>query len=277
VQPVLELSGVSKRYRRGPWVLDGVSLALEPGTLTQIRGGNGSGKSTLLRVAGGLSRPTRGSVRRDAGSLGFVPDRALPPARMTGRDYLARLGRLAGMHPAAVGPAAEAITERLGLVPGLDAPLGSLSRGNQRKVLLAQALLRPADLVVLDEPFTALDAEAATALTEVLQERLRQGATVLVALHGDELDNFGRVLALEAGAIAEAPPAVETAGSPRLRQVVVDLAGPRPEWTPGGSSLPDGRTRYLVAEADVERLLAAALAVHARVLRVAAADPEDEP
>jgi ABC-type multidrug transport system ATPase subunit len=196
---------------------------------------------------------------------------------MTGRNYLRQLGRLAGMHPAAIGPAAEAIAERLGLVPGLDAPLGSLSRGNQRKVLLAQALLRPADLVVLDEPFTALDAGAATALTEALQDRLQQGATLLVALHGDELDNLGRVLSLEAGAITEVPSADETAGSLRLRQVVVDLAGPRPEWTPGGSRLSDGRTRYLVSEADVERLLAAALAVHARVLRVAADEPEGEP
>lgn len=271
---MLELSGVSKRYRRGPLVLDDVSLALEPGTLTQIRGGNGSGKSTLLRIGCGFSRPTRGRVHRDARSLGFVPDRALPPARMTGQEYLGRLGRLAGMRPAAIVPAADATAERFGLSPGLDARLGSLSRGNQRKVLLAQAFLRPADLVVLDEPFTALDADAAVALTAILQERLQQGTAFLVALHGDELGNAGRVLTLEAGTVAAA---AESASMPvRTRRVVVELAGPQPEWTPHGEPLPDGRTRYVVPEADVERLLAAALAVHARVLQVTA-DPESQP
>lgn len=266
---MLELSEVSKRYLRGPLVLAGVSLALEPGTLTQIRGGNGSGKSTLLRVACGFSRPTRGRVHRDAIGLGFVPDRALPPARMTPRRYLRHLGRLAGV--TTTDPGAEAITQRLGLSPGPDTPLGSLSRGNQRKVLLAQALSRRADLVVLDEPFTALDADAAAALAAILEEHLQQGTTFLVALHGDELGSIGRVLTLQAGVMVETPPADGTA---RPRQVVVELAGPQPEWTPEGRSLPDGRTRYLVPETDVEELLAAALSVHARVLRVAAEDPE---
>jgi ABC-type multidrug transport system ATPase subunit len=271
VGAVLELSGVSKRYRRGPLVLDHISLALEPGTLTQLRGGNGSGKSTLLRVACGFSRPTSGRVHRGFGALGFVPDRALPPARMAARDYLDRLGRLAGMKASEIGPAAAEITEQLGLDPGLDGRIGELSRGNQRKVLLAQALMRPADLLVLDEPFTALDANAATALATILRERLQGGGTLLVAIHGHELGGLGRVLAIDAGAVAEAP---QPDAAP-ARLVVVELAGPQPEWTPPGNLLPDGRTRHLVPEADVERLLAAALACGARVLRVGSAEAAD--
>lgn len=261
---VLELSEVSKRYRRGPLVLDCVSLALEPGTLTQLRGGNGSGKSTLLRVAGGFSRPTSGRVYRGFATLGFVPDRAQPPARMTAREYLSRLGRLAGVPSSAIAPVAEELTERLGLDPGLDARIGELSRGNQRKVLLVQALMRPADLLVLDEPFTALDVTAATALATVLHERLHGGGTLLVAIHGDELGRLGRVLALDAGSVVEAPGTDDAAA----RLVVVELAGPQPDWAPRGEQQPDGRTRYLVPEGDVERLLAAALAVGSRVLRV---------
>ncbi len=276
MRPVLELSEVSKRYRRGPLVLDGVSVALEPGSLTQVRGGNGSGKSTLLRVACGFSRPTRGFVQRGFGTLGFVPDRALPPARMTARDYLRQLGRLAGLSSSALGAAAEIITERLGLDPGLDARLGELSRGNQRKVLLALALMRPVDLLVLDEPFTALDANTAAALAGVLHERAQRGGTLLVTIHGNELGNLGRVLSLEAGSVVEAPSAREADSTAQTRLVVVELAGSQPEWTPEGEPLPDGRTHHLVPEADVERFLASALAVHARVLRVGGPVPDSE-
>lgn len=262
---------MSKRYRRGPLVLDHVSIALEPGTLTQLRGGNGSGKSTLLRVACGFSRPTSGRVHRGFTTLGFVPDRALPPARMTARDYLNRLGQLAGLKPLEIVPAAEGITERLGLDPGLDVRIGELSRGNQRKVLLTQALMRPADLLVLDEPFTALDATAAAALAAILGERVERSQTLLVAIHGDELGSLGRVLMLDAGHV------VETAAASVLpaRLAVVELAGPQPDWAPRGEQQPDGRTRYLVPERDVERLLAAALAVGSRVLRVGVQGDDD--
>lgn len=262
---MLELSGVSKRYGvRGRLVLDGVSLALEPGSLTQIRGGNGSGKSTLLRVAGGFSRPSRGRVRRSRGALGFVPGRALPPARMTARRYLDELGRLAGMRPAAVRASAEAITERLGLAPGLDVPLGTLSRGNQRKVLLAQCLMRPAELVVLDEPFTALDGATSAALAVLVHERVGEGSAVLVALHGTELGDAGRVFTLEAGHLRDvASSGVEPGGV-----VVIELAGARPDWPAEGVPLAGGSCRYLIREHDVEEFLTAALAVHARVLRV---------
>jgi len=266
VVPVLELSRVSKRYRRGPVVLDEVSFTLEPGTLTQLRGGNGSGKSTLLRIGAGFTRPSGGRVRRAFATLAFVPDRVVPPARMSARSYLDRLGRLAGMSPSAVSASAGAINDALGLFPGLQTPLGELSRGNQRKVLLTQALMRPAELVALDEPFTALDAEAATALSGLLNDRLGQGAALLVALHGGELGDAGRVLALDAGRLRDVGSEGVLAAAERT--VTVELSGPQPAWTPEGEVLSDGRTRYLVAEADVERLLGTALAAGARVLRV---------
>jgi ABC-2 type transport system ATP-binding protein len=262
----LELSQVSKRYRRGPLVLDGVSFALETGTLTQVRGGNGSGKSTLLRVACGFTRPTDGHVRRGFATLAYVPDRAVPPPRMSALTYLRQLGRLAGMKPSAIVGAAESITGALGLVPGLHAPLGELSRGNQRKVLLAQALMRPAPLVVLDEPFTALDAEAAAALSNLLQDRLSEGAALLVALHGDELGDAGHVLALEEGRLRDV--GGDGVGAEDRPTVTVELAGPQPDGVPGGEVLADGRVRYRVAEGDVDRFLTIALAAGSRVRRV---------
>lgn len=205
-QGLVELSGVSKRYRRrGPLVLDGIGLRLEPGTLTRIRGENGSGKSTLLRIACGFSRPSSGVVHSRHTCLGFVPDRVTPAPRMSARSYLAHLGRLAGTSTQAGLAAAEAVTERLRLAPGLDVPLGTLSRGNLRKVILAQALARRCDLVVMDEPFAALDDAASSELAGLLQERLAQGCTFLVATHTDLLGELGRTLTVHAGHLEESP------------------------------------------------------------------------
>lgn len=247
-------------------MLDGVSLRVEPGSLMQIKGGNGSGKSTLLRIACGFTRPTHGRVHREFASFALVPDRAVPPPRMSALTYLHRLGRLSGMNTSTVTEAAESIAGALGLVPGLRAPLGELSRGNQRKVLLIQALMRPAALVVLDEPFTALDAEAAAALTALLQDRLGRGAALLVALHGDELAGAGDVLELEAGRLRAArADGVSAAHAP---MATIELAGPQPDDASGGEVLKDGRVRYRVAEPEVEQFLRAALAAGTRVLRV---------
>ncbi len=88
-------SGLSKRYsRRQPWVLDHLDLRFEPGTLTVVVGANGSGKSTLLRVLAGVSRPTEGQITQRPRQVGYVPERLPARLQMTGREYLAHMGRL---------------------------------------------------------------------------------------------------------------------------------------------------------------------------------------
>src|SRR5512140_1297560 len=96
----LELHGVGKRYGvRGPWVLRGVDLRLEPGSLTRVDGPNGSGKSTLLSVLAGIGRPSRGRVV-GGGRRAYVPERlpAVLPFDVSG--YLDRLGAVHGLGPA---------------------------------------------------------------------------------------------------------------------------------------------------------------------------------
>ncbi len=89
-------SGLSKRYsRRQPWVLDHLDLHFEPGTLTVcVVGANGCGKSTLLRVLAGVSRPTEGQITQRPRQVGYVPERLPARLQMTGREYLAHMGRL---------------------------------------------------------------------------------------------------------------------------------------------------------------------------------------
>lgn len=279
MSPVLEFAAVSKRYwRHGSLVLDGVSLRVDAGGLVQIRGDNGSGKSTLLRLAGGFSRPTGGAVHRRYANLGFVPDRVTPPARMTGRGYLAHLGRLAGVPTAGQ----DALAERLGLSPGLDAPLGSLSRGNLRKVVLLQCLLRRPELVVMDEPFVALDATASSELAALVRERLDDGCAFLVATHSDDLNGLGRTFQLtdgrlderERGAVPMEPDGCPPGRAPDVTEqlVVIELDGRHPTTRlPGRPS--SGGVQYLVPSDQVEQFLQQAFAAKQRVLRLNPVEP----
>jgi ABC-type multidrug transport system ATPase subunit len=190
------MRGVVKRYgRTGPLVIDHLDLTVADGSLAVIHGSNGCGKSTVLRLAGGFLPPTSGRIDRTPGTFGYLPDRAVPPSRLTAGSYLTQLARLAGSPESAARGLA--ITERLGLTPGPSVPLGTLSRGNLQKVLLAQALMRPALLVILDEPFTGLDADATTALRAVIAERLAEGCAFLIADHEDHLDELGASFTLE--------------------------------------------------------------------------------
>jgi len=246
----LRLQSVSKRYRpRDPLVVDGVDLRINHGSLVAIQGANGSGKSTLLKLSGGLIHPTQGRVQRSAARFGYVPDRALPPSRMTPRAYLHHLARLDGC--AATAITGEGIAERLGLSPGLTAPIGTLSRGNLQKLLLAQALMRPVELIVMDEPLTGLDAAASTELTALVSEKLTEGCAFLVATHSPAFTDLGEVFTVTAGRLVAADDS-----SPRMRIHLDDPANPG--W----------HQERTVTEAEVADVLRAALDAGRRVLRV---------
>ena len=180
LKAVVTLEAVAKRYGwRGVWVLRDVDLELAPGSLTLLSGVNGSGKTSLLRIIAGVSRPTLGVVRGPR-RVAVVPDRFVPPARMTGRSYLRHQGRLRGLPTADANRRAEELGESLGVRPGLDVALQALSKGNVQKVALAQAFLAPVDLLTLDEPRTAIDAQAVAALDDLLEGARRRGTVVVV-------------------------------------------------------------------------------------------------
>jgi ABC-type multidrug transport system ATPase subunit len=197
------LEGVWKRYgRRRPWVLTGVGLALVPGTVTAVVGGNGSGKSTLLRIAAGASAPTRGSVHRPA-PVGYVPERLPPEVRLGARRWLAHLARVRDV-PAS---RADELLERFGLAASAGAPIGSLSKGNTRKVMLCQAFLAPAALTVLDEPFSGLDGDAAATLSALVRETRAAGGAVLLSTHATgAVAEAGREVLLSDGHLAATAP-----------------------------------------------------------------------
>ncbi|MFF8557055.1 ATP-binding cassette domain-containing protein [Streptomyces sp. NPDC015501] len=157
------------------------------GEVVAFVGGNGSGKSTLLRIAVGLSRPTRGTVAARPPVVGCVPDRFSPNERMSAAAYLTHMGRVRGLTTSAASARAGRLLDRLALVGGKHAPLRSLSKGNAQKVALAQALLVEPGLLVLDEPWSGLDADARGVLAEIMTEVAASGGTVVFTDHRESV------------------------------------------------------------------------------------------
>ncbi|MFF7946445.1 ATP-binding cassette domain-containing protein [Streptomyces griseorubiginosus] len=157
------------------------------GEVVAFAGGNGSGKSTLLRIVVGLSRPTRGTVAARPPVVGYVPDRFSPNERMSAVAYLTHLGRVRGLTTTAASARAGHLLDRLTLVGGRHAPLRSLSKGNAQKVALAQALLVEPGLLVLDEPWSGLDADAQGVLAEIMSEVTASGGTVVFTDHRESV------------------------------------------------------------------------------------------
>ena len=174
----IEIRNVSKRF--GDFqALDDVSVDVAGDSLTALLGPSGSGKSTLLRIVAGLTRPTRGGVTSRPPTLAYAPERLPARLRMPARAYAGHMAALRGLDPGLY----DKLLERFELSPSAEAAIGTLSKGNRQKVALTQALAPPAELVLLDEPASGLDAAARGVLAEVLEERRAAGATVLLATH----------------------------------------------------------------------------------------------
>lgn len=180
----MRLDTVRIRYgRRAAWVLDGITVDLPPGSVTSVIGGNGSGKSTLLKIVCGLTRPTTGVVADRPRRVGYVPERLPADMRMSARTYLRHMGRIQGIGTATATRRGGELLEELHLEGGFDSPISTLSKGNAQKVALAQALLAEPRLLVLDEPWSGLDAGTHEILTACLARQRESGVIVLLAEH----------------------------------------------------------------------------------------------
>jgi heme exporter protein A len=192
--PAVEVAGVSRTFGRRRAV-DGVDLALQPGDCLALFGPNGAGKTTLLRVIAGLLRPTKGtvhvegkSVRDDAavrGHIGLISHQSMLYRALTARENVEFAARLYGVADPA--NAAKRALERMRILDRRDTPVRSLSRGLQQRVSIARAIVHEPSVVLLDEPYTGLDAAGGAALTEMLQLlREARAALVLVTHNVDE-------------------------------------------------------------------------------------------
>ena len=236
---MLEIDGLVRTY--GPVrALDGMTFAVEPGSVTGFLGPNGAGKTTTMRAVFGLVALDAGEVRWDGRRIdhqararfGYLPEeRGLYPT-MRVLDQLEFLGRLRGM------PAEEAKDEAtrwladLGLSDRAGDSVEELSLGNQQRVQLIGALIHRPDVLVLDEPFSGLDPVAVDALSKVLVAEARRGATVLFSSHQLDLveDLCERAVVVDRGrVVAEGTIDDLTAGSDPVLEVAVP-ADPDGTW-----------------------------------------------
>jgi heme ABC exporter ATP-binding subunit CcmA len=173
-------------------VLRGIDLQVGPGDTLVVAGPNGAGKTTLLRVLAGLSRPSAGEVwvlgkRLDRSTpetrrpIGFVSHQSMLYDDLTIAENISLAARLYGL-PDPRAKAARAL-ECVGLAErGSDRPR-ELSRGLLQRASIARALVHEPSLLLLDEPFTGLDAPAAERLRELLHERSQRGLGLLLVSH----------------------------------------------------------------------------------------------
>ncbi len=188
---LLEARGLRRSFG-GLRVLRGVDLTVHPGEAVVVAGPNGAGKTTLLRLLAGLMRPDAGEVRvlgravrgdGQAGrrAIGFVSHQSLLYDDLTLAQNFAFAARLYGIPmPAHV---ARAALDAAGLAARADESPRRLSRGLAQRAAIARALLHQPRLLLLDEPFTALDAAAAERLRAELAERLASGLGIVVVTH----------------------------------------------------------------------------------------------
>ncbi|GHJ42928.1 hypothetical protein Cs7R123_02700 [Catellatospora sp. TT07R-123] len=239
-RPVLQVTGLDVHYRRGTGrlhALRGADLTVAPGETVGVIGETGSGKSTLARAVLGLVRPSAGRIvvagedvtghsarqwraLRRRGVLQYVfqdPLRSLDPD-LTVADSLVEPLLIQGRTRAAATARAQAYLERVHLDPELLTRLpGQLSGGQRQRVAVARALVTDPELVILDEPVSALDSANRVRALELLKE-LRAGGAALVFISHDLGSVAGiadRIAVLYQGRVVETAPARDLVDSPQ--------------------------------------------------------------
>jgi ABC-type Fe3+/spermidine/putrescine transport system ATPase subunit len=193
---MLELRDICKHWDHRP-LLDGVSLRVAAGETVALLGASGSGKSTLLKIVAGLDQPESGSVWFDGADITRLPperrgfalmfqDFALFP-HLNVVDNVAFGLVEQGVRKASAREQARAMLQRFGLVDRGTERVWTLSGGEQQRVALARALITRPRALLLDEPFSALDATLREQLRGEFRERITEaGMTAILVTHDEQ-------------------------------------------------------------------------------------------
>lgn len=186
---VVHAEGLGKAFGRAV-ILRDLTLSITAGEVMAVFGPNGAGKSTLLRLFAGLMTPTAGSLELfgEVGSstgvrrrMGLVAHQSFLYPDLTALENLLFYAGMYGLADAR--PRADAWLDRVALADVRDRPVRLFSRGMEQRLAIARALLHDPELILLDEPWSGLDAAAAEWLGELLLELRANGRTVIVATH----------------------------------------------------------------------------------------------
>jgi len=243
--PPITLTDLTVAYQRRAAVHH-VSGRFAPGSLTAVVGPNGAGKSTLLRALAGLHRPDEGRIEGVAGRIALLPqqaalDRGFP---LSCRDAVlfglwAESGPFRAIRAEALARV-DAALAATGLAGFATRPVGSLSAGQFQRVLFARLLLQDAPVILLDEPFNALDARTAADLLAMVRRWHGEGRTIIAVLHDLDLvrDEFPETLLLARDCIGWGPTGQVLTAANRLRARMMAEA-----WEPAAEACPAPRDR----------------------------------
>ena len=220
---VVDADQVSYRYSAHP-ALREVSFTITSGTLVSLVGGNGSGKSTLLALIAGVLAPDAGSLicrNRSRPAIAFQRSMNSDELPLTVHEcvMLGRFGphrlirRMTGVDRRTV----DDFIEKLGIGHLARKQLRDLSGGQRQRTLIAQALAQQSDLLLLDEPTAALDADGQKVVDELLREQTNAGTTVIQATHrAQDAADSDQVLELAGGCLIQSSAAGPRSGDDRM-------------------------------------------------------------
>ncbi len=188
----LEIRGLRKSFQRP--AVDGLDLTVRAGEFYTLLGPNGAGKTTTLRMVVGLLRPDSGSIsifgidalKIPAAAkqvMAWISDEPMIYDKLAPFEYLEFVAGLWGIDAATAHTRAEQLMGWLGLRPHALERCEGFSKGMRQKVALAGALVHEPRLIILDEPFTGLDAGSARQVKTVLREHVASGGAVIMTTH----------------------------------------------------------------------------------------------
>ncbi|NDJ78162.1 MAG: heme ABC exporter ATP-binding protein CcmA [Chloroflexi bacterium] len=233
---MIEIRNLNKIFGVNP-VLRSLDLDVARGEFLALFGPNGSGKSTLLRILAALARPTSGTVRIGGwelpaeaahvrAQLGVVSHLPLLYETLTAEENLLFFARLYDLPVAERADRVRAMLDRVGLARRAGDVVRTFSRGMQQRLAIARAILHDPAILLLDEPYTGLDQDAAALLDELLREVALAGRTAVMTTHdlrrGHQLAS--RIAILSRGKIAY-DASTDAVSSEALPTLYADVTG----------------------------------------------------
>ena len=270
--PAIETRALTKRFGKAV-ALDGLDLVVEPGWSVGLLGPSGAGKSTLLRILAGLARPSSGSAavaghdvsaRGGLGArrrLGVVHQAPRFHDWMTGGELLELAAELAAVDADVRGDRIAGLVARLDLADVVKARIGSWTAAERARLGWAAALVAEPDVVLLDDPFAALDAGDAALLAALIVDLRYRGASVLLATRrpADVDRHADRVAVLDHGRLLALAPVAELRARGTAPAYVVDVAAGSGLALAGVVARLSGEPWVASAVADGQRLRVAVL------------------
>ena len=206
--------------------LNNVSLTVGPGEIVGLIGPNGAGKSTLMKIVVGILRPTSGRVRISGHDVvqepeaakklvGYVPENPSLYTALTVSEFLRFVGKIRGVRDEDLEAKTSGSLKTFSLLDKADSLVGSLSKGMKQKVALIAATLHDPDVLILDEPLTALDPKTQAFVHGWISSQGEEGKTVLLSTHNLEIvqDYASRIVIIDKGTV------VATGGLESLRKL----------------------------------------------------------